>query len=153
MASKPVPAKEVNLLVNLILQTFQNQYQRKIDPTTVTYGFIPPRVSTRIGFEVSTILNNSYLKLRLYAQNFVVNSNVNPYRLEEIQDQVLGPGDEVYVTISDLPIGQFPILSQTDNPVASGGAGPYAIETEESTSQNPEYIELEGGGYLEAEGA
>lgn len=149
MATKPVPPSEVSKLLNLVIQSYNQQYNQAISVDSVKYHFIPARVSTRIGFEAYTALDTGFLKIRIYAQAFVLAPKFNPYRMEEVQDQPLGYGDEVYVSISDLGLRDFPILSQTLNPIIGDEAGPYAIELETQEG----WIELEAGGYMETEGA
>lgn len=141
-----VPTSELELLVRLMLQNFNQQYRKNIQRNTVNFQFIPPRDYTRIGFEVNTILNGVYLKLRLYAMAFTTAPFIKPYRLEEVQDdQITGYGDEVYVSITELPLGMFPVLAQTLNPIAGSDAGPFAIQLEDLSG----FIELENGGYME----
>lgn len=147
MANNVVPMKEVQLLINLILQNYWQQYNRKIEMNTVSYEFITPRTDTRFGFELNTTIDGKFFKIRLYCTAFVIGAGINPFRQEEVINQPLGYGDEVFVAITDLPLGQFPFLSKIDNPVLGDGADLFGIELEDLSG----YIQLETGENMQVE--
>lgn len=142
-----IPPNEINLLIKLILANFNQQYQREISADTVIPEFIPGRVDTRFGFELDTNLENEFLKIRIYVQRFVVSPGIAPFRLEQVQNNPPGYGDEVYVAITDLPIGNFPVLSKAVTPVIGDLVSQLAIQTEDLT----DFIQLENGEYMEVE--
>lgn len=144
MTARNIPLSEVQALTRIVLQTYAGQYQRVIDPSTVTPSFIQPRTSTLIGFQLSTILDGRTLKLRIYASNFTLAPGINPFRLEDRQNQENGLGIQVFVSISDLPVAQFPILSKTVNPNIDNSVSPFAIELEDGSG----FIQAETGEVL-----
>lgn len=147
MSNNIVPMNEVELLIDLILQNFWQQYGKKIERETVTPGFIPPRTDTRFGFELDTVLSGQFLKIRLYCHAFTLGAQINPFRQEEVINEPLGYGDEVFVAITDLPLGLFPFLSKIDNPQIGDDINPYGIEMEDMSG----YIQLETGDVMEVE--
>src|ERR1700752_2108196 len=147
MALTKIPLVEIQALNRIILEKFYHQYHKTIDTDTVSPSFIPPRVNTRIGYEIVTILSGVYLKIRIYARAFVKSPLIDPFRMEDIQNQENGPGIQVFVLITDLPIDLFPVLSRTDDPTYDPSAGPYAIELEDLSG----YIQAETGDYLTLE--
>lgn len=141
-----IPPSEVWRLTNIVINNFNTQYLRAIDPSTVTPQFITPRINTLYGFEVVTMVSGSYLKIRLYITGFPTSAGLNPFRLEEIQDENTGYGEEVYVTISDLPVSQFPNLSKAVNPIV-GQYDENGIALEDLSG----YILTENGSIFEIE--
>jgi len=149
MATNVVPQSEINALITIILQIYFDQYQVTVDPATVNSQFITARVDTRIGFEINTTVNNDYLKVRLYAIRFTNSPYINPFRQEEVINTPGGVGYAVFVSISDLPLNLFPVLSQTLNPIIDDGTDPNGIQLEDLTG----YIQLETGENMELETA
>jgi hypothetical protein len=148
---KPIPLGELQTLVKLMLETYESQYQVIVDPASLTYRFITPRTDTRIGFEIQSTASSDYFLARLYAVSFTNSfQGVNPYRQEEkINVGNNAPGNDVFVTISDLPLGLFPILSQTLLPTIGSTADPGAIQLEDLSG----FIDLEdGSGQWTSEG-
>ncbi len=149
MANNRIPFAEVQALVRLILEAFSNQYSRAVDRNQIVYQFIPARVSTKMGFEISLSAPNETLKIRLYASGYTVSPGVNPFKLEENQNQPGVLGEEVFVSISDLPLGIFPMLSKTTNPVYDNTAPLEALELEDLsgyiTTEDDQYITTELG--------
>ncbi len=144
---KLIPFKEVNFLTKLLLEAYFGQYQKKINPFDVSVKFIPARTDTRIGFEAETRIMNDHLKIRIYAQSFVTVPDIKPFRLEDIQGNQSGADFKVFVSISDLPIGDFPVLSKTLNPFYDNAAGPNAIELEDGSG----FLQTETGEFLTLE--
>lgn len=145
--SNKIPYEEVRKLTYRIIRSFNNQYGKDIDPAAVTAQFIPPRVTTRIGFEVTTTIETDYLKIRLYAIEFTEAAGIHPFLLEDIQNEETGPQVKVFVSISNLPRSEFPVLSRTKDPIFDGSPGPDAIELEDFSG----YIQAENGDYLKRE--
>lgn len=148
MTGTVIPEVEVKHLLSVVLQNFQQKYKRTIDPETVEYNFITPRVESRVGFEVKAIAEDQHLRIRLYINRFSLLTQSFPFRLEQVQDGSPGYGDEVYVAVAELARSTFPVLSRTVVPVLGDYGNPFAFELEDGSG----YIDLEdGSGQLEVE--
>lgn len=147
MTEKVIPQSEIKELIKIILENYSAQFNKPINPNDVTSNFIPARDDTLIGFQVTATVTGSTLKIRLYASSFSDNPGINPFRIEEKQNTPTSQRIQVFVSISDLPVDKFPVLSKTTNPLSFDEAGPYAIELEDRSG----YIMTEDDDYITSE--
>lgn len=113
MANLIVPYIEINRLTKLILQSFQKQTGIEILPTSVKYGFIPPRQTTKAAFELRDKTTSGIKTLiRTYIEfyEFDTAAQISPFRQEEIVNTPGGDGTQTYVCYALLPRTEYPGL-------------------------------------------
>ena len=93
---------ERKFLIDMAVREFNRQYRRNIDPKFCTINSIRATYGCTHGYEIKTIVENDFLRLRIYF-NLQRYDKFCPYRLETDETDIPGRlGDEVYVMIGTI---------------------------------------------------
>jgi hypothetical protein len=131
MTTPTIPSSETNALIAMMLQQYQFQLGTLIDPDTVALTFIPPRPGAALGVEVASTTEGDSFAVRAYLEfNANVQSNVEDYRLEEVENNADGLPSVRHVCLGTLQTGAYPTMAHYANTVLySPPAPPPAAPT------------------------
>lgn len=95
---------EENYLMFIACEAFSTQKGRRITYQECMISSIPPAVDYTHGYEIETLREDDYLRIRMY---FTLADRIafSPLRLELTGQTSSGNGDEVYVMVGKMPRG------------------------------------------------
>lgn len=101
--SKAIVLEETLFLRNLVVRAFNTQYSKNIKPEDCSIINIEPTYNSTHGYEIETLRDDDYLRMRFYFTLGYVDS-VSAFRLEVDDDEFARGklGDEVYVAIGTV---------------------------------------------------
>lgn len=116
MASLVVPQIEIDNLINLCLIRFNSQFSKfgiKLTRADVEYEFVLPRNGFNNAIQLTTIIDNDYLVLRINIK-FSLSEiyDISKYEFEFIENSENGLASRRYVSLAILSRAMFPTLSR-----------------------------------------